>query len=116
MRAWGSPRNLGRPVVSISESPVWGTGGTKAPGLLVRAFLCRWEQSQKREGWYYRAERKLGGTGGRVSEHLHSTGEAGEVFPGRSGGGKGDAGLRNRWRATWRKHWVPIACQRNFSG
>jgi hypothetical protein len=50
MRAWGSLRNLGRPVVSILENPVWGTGGTKAPGLSVRAFLCRWEQKPEARG------------------------------------------------------------------
>jgi hypothetical protein len=38
--------------------------------------------------------------GDRESEHPSSTCEAGEVFPRRPGGGKGDAELGDRWRET----------------
>jgi hypothetical protein len=59
-----------------------------------------WEQSSARR-WYRQAkETKRGGKGDRESEHPSSTCEAGEVFPRRPGGGKGDAELRGRWRET----------------
>ena len=84
----------------LSSPSLWRPGGT--PGHQMprptSAALAAGGSETTSAAWYRRAKAtKRGGKGGRESEHLRSTGEAGEPAPG-TRWREGDAGTRNRWR------------------
>jgi hypothetical protein len=82
MYAWGVPQKPGRSF-HLRHIPATGSRVTNLPT----------------NRWYLRAsESEPGGKGGRESECLHSTDEAGELFLGGPRGGKAGIRSRNRWR------------------
>ena len=110
----GFPRNLGRPIVSVSLiTGLWRGCQTRKPRAVKPASdLNGVTNTGARGGNRSAKETKRNGTGGGESERFIvplSQGNATQRTLGRKGG----AGSRGRWRETWRVHRNPISCQQN---
>ena len=95
----GVSQEPGRPCRLRLRVPEWGTGGTNLQARGEALLDVGSKRTARR--WYRQAkETKCGGKGGRESEHLDSTGEAGELDPrdpveGRGMPGHGTVGGRH---------------------